>query len=247
MWPTSSNVCLSREPWKRSIRTRSATSSSLVTTAPPSPKAPRFLDGKNENVAAVPSAPGRPSDALRAGGLRGVLQHRHAERLDLRHRSDVAEQVDDHHRLRARRQRRAHGLGGDAERLGVDVAEHRARAGRRDRLGGRVERERRDHDLVAGADAERAQRERQRVGPVRDADRVAGADIGGELVLERLTSGPRMKLLASIIAASFASISPRSGATGVRVSKRGTDIGRGYTLASASSGGDLRWRSTDSF
>ena len=29
-------------------------------TAPPSPNAPRFLDGKNENVAAVPSAPGRP-------------------------------------------------------------------------------------------------------------------------------------------------------------------------------------------
>ena len=27
---------------------------------PPSPKHPRFFDGKNENVAAVPSAPGRP-------------------------------------------------------------------------------------------------------------------------------------------------------------------------------------------
>ena len=61
MWPISSNVCLSREPWKRSIRTRSAISSSRVVTAPPSPKAPRFLDGKNENVAAVPSAPGRPA------------------------------------------------------------------------------------------------------------------------------------------------------------------------------------------
>ena len=60
LWPTSSNVCLSREPWKRSIRTRSATAASRVVTAPPSPNAPRFLDGKNENVAAVPSAPGRP-------------------------------------------------------------------------------------------------------------------------------------------------------------------------------------------
>ena len=39
---------------------RSAIASSRVVTAPPSPGAPRFLDGKNENVAAVPSAPGRP-------------------------------------------------------------------------------------------------------------------------------------------------------------------------------------------
>ena len=30
---------------------------------PPSPKAPRFFEGKNENVAAVPSAPGRPPPA----------------------------------------------------------------------------------------------------------------------------------------------------------------------------------------
>ena len=33
------------------------------TTAPPSPNAPRFFDGKNENVAIVPSAPGRPAGA----------------------------------------------------------------------------------------------------------------------------------------------------------------------------------------
>ena len=50
---------------------------------PPSPKQPRFLDGKKENVAAVPSAPGRPAPEARAGRLRGVLEHRHAERLDL--------------------------------------------------------------------------------------------------------------------------------------------------------------------
>ena len=34
-----------------------------MTTAPPSPKAPRFFDGKNDSVAAVPSAPGRPAGA----------------------------------------------------------------------------------------------------------------------------------------------------------------------------------------
>ena len=33
--------------------------SSEVVIMPPSPKQPRFLEGKNENVAAVPSAPGR--------------------------------------------------------------------------------------------------------------------------------------------------------------------------------------------
>src|ERR1044072_7728562 len=37
---------------------------SLVVIAPPSPKQPRFFDGKNENVAAVPSAPGRPRSCV---------------------------------------------------------------------------------------------------------------------------------------------------------------------------------------
>jgi hypothetical protein len=41
----------------------------------------------------------------------------------------------------SRCQRRAHGLGSDAHRLAVDVAEHRSRAGRRDRIGAGIERE----------------------------------------------------------------------------------------------------------
>ena len=61
MWPTSSNVVLSREPWNRSIRSRSSSAGSLVVTAPPSPKHGRFFEGKKENVASVPSAPGRPA------------------------------------------------------------------------------------------------------------------------------------------------------------------------------------------
>src|SRR4051794_34762162 len=36
-------------------------SGAFVVIAPPSPKQPRFFDGENENGAAVPSAPGRPS------------------------------------------------------------------------------------------------------------------------------------------------------------------------------------------
>ena len=60
--PTSSNTRLSREPWNRSMRTRSATSRSRSRTIPASPIAGRFLLGKNENVAASPNVPtGRPS------------------------------------------------------------------------------------------------------------------------------------------------------------------------------------------
>jgi hypothetical protein len=121
----------------------------------------------------------------RAGGLRGVLHDRHAERLDLGHRRDVAEQVHHDHRLRARRQRGAHSLGRDAEGLRVDVAEDGPRAGRRDRLGRRVEGERGNDDLVAGPDAEREQRQGDGVGPVRDADRVRHAEVAGPLLLER--------------------------------------------------------------
>jgi hypothetical protein len=92
--------------------------------------------------------------------------------------------VHDDDCLRALRDRRLDGLGRDAERLWVHVAEHGARAGQRDGLGGRVERERGDDDLVAGADAHPAQREGDGVGPVADADRVAGAEVVGELGLE---------------------------------------------------------------
>ena len=73
----------------------------------------------------------------RARGLGGVLDDRHAERLDLGDRRDVAEQVHRDDRLGARRQRGLDRLGGDAERVRIDVAEHGPRAGRRDRLGAR--------------------------------------------------------------------------------------------------------------
>ena len=80
--PISSNVFLSREPWKRSIRIRSATSSSVAATSPPSPSANRFLVGKKLKVeatpvVATPSAPkawaasssmGRPNAASSASG-----------------------------------------------------------------------------------------------------------------------------------------------------------------------------------
>src|SRR3954470_17307367 len=43
------------------MRMRSASAPSRVVIAPPSPKQPRFLEGKKLNVASVPSAPGRPA------------------------------------------------------------------------------------------------------------------------------------------------------------------------------------------
>ena len=77
----------------------------------------------------MPSATGAPPVGReRPGRLCGVLDHRQAERLDLRDRRDVAEQMHDDHRLRARRYDCLHGFWRDAERLRIDVAEDRARA-----------------------------------------------------------------------------------------------------------------------
>ncbi len=181
----SSKVCLSREPWKRSIRTRSATASSRHVTSPPSPSAKRFFVGKKLNVeqtpvCAMPSAPnacaassisGSPSAASSASGRR------------------PPEEVDGHDRLRPRRDARGDVLGVEVERRRVDVREDRRRTDTRDRLGRRVERERRADHLVAATDPERVEREHERVGPVRDADRVRHAEERGRLALERLDLG----------------------------------------------------------
>ena len=62
-------------------------------------------------------------------------------------------------------------------------------AGGRDRPGAGEERERRDDHLVARPDAESAERDRDRLGSVGDPDRLAHAEVGGELALERLDLG----------------------------------------------------------
>ena len=72
----------------------------------------------------------------------------------------------------------------------VDLREDRCGAATRDRLGGRVERERRADHLVAGADPHRVEDEHERVGAVRTADRVLGAEVLGRLALERLDLRP---------------------------------------------------------
>ena len=95
--PMSSNVFLSREPWKRSIRIRSATSSSVAATSPPSPSANRFFVGKKLKVEATPVV-AMPVGAERLGG---VLDQRQAERGELGERRGPAEEVHGHDRLRA--------------------------------------------------------------------------------------------------------------------------------------------------
>ena len=126
-----------------------------------------------------------PAAACRAGRLRRVLEHRQPELGEVVHRGDVAEQVDGDDRARPRRQNALDGLPGHARRGGIDIAEDRHSAGVYRGLGSRVEGERRQHHLVAGLHPERPERDRQRVGPVRDPDAVPHAQVRRELLLER--------------------------------------------------------------
>ncbi len=60
-------------PCERSSRIRAATSSSSVTTMPPSPTA-RFLFEKKLNAPARPKRPEVPAGEPRPGGVGGVLE-----------------------------------------------------------------------------------------------------------------------------------------------------------------------------
>ena len=93
------------------------------------------------------------------------------------------------HGARAGGERRADRLGGDAEGLGVDVAEDGRGPRREDRLGGGVEGERGHDHLVPGTDPHGAQGDRDGVGAVGDRDGLGGAAVGGELPLEGLHLG----------------------------------------------------------
>ena len=94
-----------------------------------------------------------------------------------------------HDRLRPRGDPALDVGGVEVQRARVDLGEDRGRADPRDRLGGGVERERRADHLVAGADLERVEDEHDRVGAVRDADRLLDAESLGRLALEALDLG----------------------------------------------------------
>ena len=94
------------------------------------------------------------------------------------------EQMDGHDRLRVRSDSLGDALRIEIERLRVDVREHRGRAHARDRLRSRVERERRTDHLCPCTDLERVEHEDQRVGAVRDPDRLSDTEIARRFLLE---------------------------------------------------------------
>ena len=126
-------------------------------------------------------------------GLRRVLEHRQAARAgeggQLLHRRRVAEQVHRDQGSRALGEHRFDRGRGHTVSLGVDIREHRPRAGVDHGPSGGEEADPGDDHLVAGPDPERSQCDRQRLGAVGDSDAVAATDEGGELGLERLHLG----------------------------------------------------------
>jgi len=84
----------------------------------------------------------------------------------------------------------------EVARRGIDVRENRSGTAARDRLGRREKGERRADDLVARTDTECIEHKDDRVRAVRDADRLACAEIVGRLALERGHVRPQDELAA---------------------------------------------------
>jgi hypothetical protein len=136
-------------------------------------------------IEAVRRGDARLPDTRRAEGLSGVLDERRPERRKLGERGRPAEEMHGHDRARAACDARGDVLRVEVARRRIDVREDGDGAAAHDRLGGRVEGERGADHLVAGADPERVEHEDERVGAVRDADRLAHAQVLGGLTLER--------------------------------------------------------------
>ena len=130
--------------------------------------------GVAERAAAArrPAARRWPGPRPRAGPGRARRQTARSAGASAR----VAEQVDGAHGAGARRDGRVDGLGVEAEGRRLDVGEDGRAAGAGDGLGGGVEGEGGADDLVAPLDAERPQRDHQRVGAVGDPHAVGRAD-----------------------------------------------------------------------
>ena len=113
------------------------------------------------------------------------------ERDERIHVDGPAAQVDGDDGAGAVGEDRADRLGGEVAAVAVDVGDDRRRAHGDHGARGRDEGARGHDDLVARADAERAQRELEREGAVGQGDRVRAADALGVLGLE--ASGPRRR------------------------------------------------------
>ena len=140
-------------------------------------------------------------------------------RQDGRHVGRLPVEMHGHERSGARRDRRLDCRRVDGQALGIDVREDRPRARHHDGERRVRRRQRARHHLVSGADAERAQGQRQRVGPGRDADRRAVPEAAASSCSKASSSGPRMNqprsstraIASSIAARSSASFSERNG------------------------------------
>ena len=127
----------------------------------------------------------------RAERLARVLDDRQAEPLERREVGGVAEDVHRQQRRRALRDRRRGGVRVEVQRHRVDVGEHGPRALVHGHVGAGHERERARDDLVAVADAGRAQRQVQPGGAARDrAARTARRRARRTPARTRASSGP---------------------------------------------------------
>ena len=130
-----------------------------------------------ENDPKAPHEPTPSSAPRRAVGMRAVLDQvqvpaltQRGQRVEIGH---AAAAMHRHDRLRARREGGLGRRGVDAQRVGVDIDDHRRGPGRHDRRRGRDERDRRHEHLVAGADAEGDERGLDGVRAVRHRQAVA--------------------------------------------------------------------------
>ncbi len=150
------------------------------------------VEGEHRGVAAT--AHGRPVPMRRAERLAGVLHDPEAalggQALERRQVGGVAEDVHRQQPRRALAHRCGRGRRVDVQRALVDVAEHRAGVLEQHAVGGRDERERRGHDLVAGPDARRPYGEVEAGGAARDGRDREPADPCREGLLEGRQAGP---------------------------------------------------------
>ena len=106
----------------------------------------------------------------------------------------------------------------EVEAAGLDVDRHRHAARPHHRLGGGEEGERRHQHLVAGTQAERVQRQHQRVGAVGDADAAGAAEVVRRSAFSKAsTSAPPTKAVRASRSLQRASSSgASSSAAGLR-------------------------------
>ena len=146
------------------------------------------LGGIQREAREIADRPDLPAADGRLDGVGGVLDDRDLtaphRRLDRIHVARATGEVHRHDRPGARRDRRLYEVGVDVQGAWIDVGEARRRARVEDRVHRRGPGERARDDLVARPHAGHAQGQVQRVGARRRGDRVLGAGVLGEALLE---------------------------------------------------------------